>query len=52
MNIWARYRGNVERIDECSARDAAYLVREYQLAYGSEWVVWAGRKSDEPGRDR
>ena len=49
VSIWGKYRGNVEKIDE-SSRDngAAFLVREYQMAFGKDWKIWAGRKKDEP----
>ena len=32
-------------------RDASYLVCEYQLAYGKDWVVWAGRRDADPSTD-
>lgn len=45
MNIWGTYRGTTEKIDSAStAREAERLAAEYQLAFGREWVVWAGRK--------
>ena len=54
MKIWAKniHTGTVENIDECSKDGAAYLVREYQIAYGRQWIVWAGLKRDEPRNDR
>lgn len=55
INIWGKYKGTTEKIDTAtSARDAAYLVNEYRIAYGSEWVVWAGRKDQgekQPSRE-
>lgn len=51
MKIWGKYRGKVELIDTCTKGEAAYLVGEYQLAYGSQWIVWAGLKRDEPRLD-
>lgn len=39
-NILGTYRGNTERVDTATGEDeAAYLMAEYQLAYGSEWTV-------------
>jgi hypothetical protein len=47
INIYGKYRGKVEKIDSAtSQRDAAYLVGEYRMAYGSQWQVWAGKKTD------
>jgi hypothetical protein len=49
INIWGKYRDKVEKIDSTtSQRDARYLVGEYRMAYGQEWIVWAGRKCDDP----
>lgn len=49
INIWGKYRGKSEIIDTAeTAKDAAYLVGEYRLAYGHEWTVWSGRKKDDP----
>lgn len=45
MAIWGRYRDQVEKIDE---GDSAYLLHEYRLAFGRDWVLWRGRKKDEP----
>jgi hypothetical protein len=46
MTIWGKYKptGKVERIDE----GGAYLLGEYRLAFGKDWILWAGRKKDEP----
>jgi hypothetical protein len=49
MTIWGKYQGKIEAIDHCGKRECAYLVREYQLAYGKQRVIWAGKKTDEPG---
>jgi hypothetical protein len=50
IRIWAKYiRGVTEEIDTApDEKTARYLVAEYQLAYGPDFVVWSGRKSDEP----
>ena len=38
--IWGRYNGTWEVIDETDNRnDADYLVQEYMMAYGSDWVI-------------
>ena len=56
ISIWGKYRGTVEKIDSASSTsEAAYLVREYQMAYGRDWLVWAGRKdanATSPAKDR
>ena len=54
ISIWGRHHGRTEKIDSAtSPRDAAYLVGEYQMAYGREWSVWAGRRDEgTPQRDR
>jgi hypothetical protein len=49
--IWGKYKGNVERIDSCSNSEVGYLLGEYRLAFGAQWVLWAGRKKDEPGKE-
>jgi hypothetical protein len=48
MTIWAKYlpTGRVERIDSCAKSEVGYMVREYQMAYGRDWQVWAGLKRD------
>ena len=52
MNIWVRFKGRQpEKVDTCTPKNAGYLVGEYQLAYGRDCVVWAGRKCDEPRED-
>lgn len=46
--IWGKYlvTGKVERIDEArDASEAAYLVREYQMAFGFAWEIWSGKRS-------
>jgi len=39
--IMGKYRNRSEEID-CTdtEKEANYLVSEYQMAYGSDWVVW------------
>ncbi len=49
ITIWGKHKNKVEPIDTAeSKKDAAYLVGEYQLAYGGAWLVWSGLKKDEP----
>lgn len=50
VSIWGRLKGHApEKIDSASSsREAAYLAGEYQLAFGRDWVVWCGRKDQEP----
>ena len=40
------YRGEEEVIDETdTSDDAKYLVREYSIAFGSEWkICWKKRR--------
>jgi len=48
IKIWGLYHGNVEQIDEASSwQEARYLVREYRMAFGSEWSVWAGSRRNQ-----
>jgi len=35
------YKGEKEEIDRADhKRDAEYLVREYQLAFGRDWIIY------------
>lgn len=53
ISIWGKYRGTVEKIDSASnQQEAAYLAGEYQLAYGRDWEVWAGRKDRQETQQR
>lgn len=52
MTIWGKYRGKIEAIDTCTKADCAYLVGEYRLAYGKDWVIWAGLKREDPTAER
>lgn len=54
MNIWMRYKKlPPELIDSSDKHNTAeFLVAKYQLAYGTDTVVWAGRRKDEPCSDR
>lgn len=49
IKIWGRYKKNEpEVIDEAdNQKTADYLVGEYRMAYGRDWIVWAGRKRRE-----
>ena len=39
--ILAKYRGETEEVDTADTlQEAQYLVSEYRMAYGSEWIVW------------
>lgn len=43
--VWGKYQGKTEKIDQAAnTQEAAYLVNEYQLAFGREWIVWSGKK--------
>lgn len=47
ISIWGtcHQNGKTEKIDQASSKkEAAYLAREYQLAFGRGWTVWCGRK--------
>jgi hypothetical protein len=48
INIWGRYKKNPPEIIDTaeSIRDAEHLVGEYRMAYGSDWLVWHGRRKD------
>jgi hypothetical protein len=50
MNIWGRYKRKAPELIDSSdkSNSASFLVSEYQLAFGSDWVIWAGRRKDEP----
>lgn len=42
-HIWGRYKGTgkAEVVDEFDTKDEAEkMVREYRIAYGSDWTVW------------
>lgn len=45
VGIYGMYRGKAEKIDTTSTqREANYLAREYQLAFGREWVIFTAKK--------
>lgn len=48
MNIWGKYKDRpIEKIDSASTqKEAIYLRNEYKMAYGQNWIIWAGKKSD------
>ncbi len=48
INIWGKYLTHrPEVLDTADTlKDAAYLMREYQLAFGRDWRVWVGRRKD------
>lgn len=47
MAIWGKsvQTGKVEKVD---SGDSAYLLAEYRLAFGPGWILWRGRKADDP----
>lgn len=51
INIWGRYKRNKPEIIDTaeSMKDAVYMVGEYRLAYGQDWLVWHGRRKDGEG---
>ena len=39
--IMGKYRGKTEQLDTATGEaEANYLVGEYRMAFGSEWVIW------------
>ncbi len=46
ITIWGRLQGKEkEKIDQaCNKKEAKYLVGEYQLSFGKDWVIWAGKE--------
>lgn len=49
MKIWGRLKGREpEVVDECSKKEVSYLLGEYRMAFGKDWVLWAGLKREEP----
>ena len=40
--IKGKYQGKTEDLDEADDNiTAAYLVGEYRMAFGVEWVIWS-----------
>jgi hypothetical protein len=54
MKIWAFYKqtGKTELVDTCAKKEACFMVREYQAAFGPTFVVWSGLKRDNPWINR
>jgi hypothetical protein len=50
MKIWGRnlQTGVVECLDTFPKSEIRAMLREYRLAFGRGWVIWAGLKRDEP----
>lgn len=50
MKIWAysKQTGKTELVDTCNKKEACFMVREYQAAFGPTFVVWSGLKRDNP----
>lgn len=48
IKIWGRYKSYApEVIDEAdSEKEANFMVGEYRIAFGKDYLVWAGRKRD------
>ena len=51
INIWGRYKKAAPEIIDTatSMRDAEYLVGEYRMAFGMDYLVWHGRRKDGEG---
>lgn len=46
VTIWGKYKNNPpEVIDRATKKQAEYLVGEYRIAFGKDWIVWAGTKN-------
>jgi hypothetical protein len=54
MTIWGKYKptGKIERVDQGGKDEIGYLLAEYSLAYGKDWILWAGRKKDQPEENK
>ena len=54
ISIWAKARGKPpEKVDDASSeKQAQFLAREYQMAFGPSFVVWAGRKDEGPPKQQ
>jgi hypothetical protein len=51
INIWGKYRNNKpEILDTASAAEVEKMVGEYRMAYGSDWLIWHGRRKDGEGK--
>jgi len=52
ISIWAQAKGTgkpPEKVDDASSeKQAQYLAGEYQMAFGPSFIVWAGRKDQQP----
>jgi hypothetical protein len=43
--ILGYYRGGEEEIDTAETKtETQYLLKEYRLAYGSEWTIWSRKR--------
>ena len=53
ISIWAKAQGKPpEKVDDASSeKQAQYLAREYQMAFGPSFIVWAGRRDQQPSKD-
>ena len=46
--IMGKYRGKTEQVDTATGEaEANYLVGEYRMAFGSEWVIWKELSTEE-----
>ena len=50
MKIWGKYipTKKAEVLDTCTKKELGYMLREYRMAFGRDWIIWAGLKRDEP----
>lgn len=50
MVIWGKHKptGDVEYVARGEREDMHTMLTEYSLAYGKDWILWAGLKRDEP----
>ena len=51
--INGEYQGRTETIDEAETmKDARYLLQEYRMAFGPEWLLWISQRPTNDWRDR
>ena len=53
ISIWAKAQGKPpEKVDDASSeKQAQFLAREYQMAFGPSFIVWAGRRDQQPRKE-
>lgn len=49
--IWGKLKGHpTELVDTATSKtDATYMLHEYRMAFGKDWTLWIGKKSEPPG---